>query len=162
MQRVIFTNRMKFSAWVVGFLVFGLVMLVLSQVTGEIGPMFLAFGVLWIGVAVFVAIVIALAGGAQIASVTLDGEHSLIVESNGLFGRGRERHLPLGEIRNWQWLSQASNSKGIGPKLYMLAFEHDGRVYRLPLTTAQMVDMAAFRTLAPAVVDDLSTRMPSG
>lgn len=159
MQGVIYRNRVNFSRWLIIGGVAALAVFLLGFVTGEIGPMFFGIGGLWLAVIAFIAIIIQVAGGQQVAQLSLEPP-TLVVEANGLFGQGRRQIMPLNEIGNWRWLTQSSNSRQIGPKLGMLAFEHGSKTYRLPLTTAHAADIEALRQLAPDAMEALLAKFP--
>lgn len=160
MDRVIFRKRQNFSRWIVIGLVLAVAVFSIGFVSGEVGPLFFGIGGLWIAVLIFVAVVVQSAGRYQVAQLSLAGARGLIVESNGLFGRGIPRLLPPNSTDNWRALTQASNSRGIGPSLGMLAFDVGKKTYRLPLTTADAADVAALSELAPAAMMILSAKYP--
>jgi len=161
MAKILFRNRMNYSRWLVIGTIIALGVLSLSLFTGEVGPLFAVMGGGWLVVLALVAIVIQLAGGRQVSQLSQDGPQTLVMESNGLTGFGLPRVLPIAEISNWRWLSQGSNSQQRGPKLGMMAFDHDKKTYRLPMTTAKAIDIEGLRALAPEAVDGLIAHFPA-
>ena len=67
--------------------------------------------------------------------------------------------MPVAAATNWQWLTQGAD-RHVGPRLLMLAFDFKGKTYRLPISTAEVVDLEALRSLAPEVVDDMIAHNP--
>ena len=50
---------------------------------------------------------------------------------------------------------------GMGPRLLMLAFDFKDKTYRLPISTAEVVDLDALRLVAPEqVIDDMIAQNP--
>ena len=159
MDRVIFRKRQNFSRWIVIGLVLAIAVFSIGFVSGEVGPLFFGIGGLWIAVLLLVGLIVQGAGRYQVAQLALR-EKELVIESNGLFGRGVPKAVPVREIDNWQMLTQASNSRGIGPSLGMLAFSVGKATFRVPLTTAEAADIAALSELAPAAMTMLTARYP--
>ena len=69
MAKILFRNRMNYSRWLVIGTIIALGVLSLSLFTGEVGPLFAVMGGGWLVVLAFIAIVIQLAGGRQVAAV---------------------------------------------------------------------------------------------
>lgn len=159
MDRVIFRKRQNFSRWIVIGLVLAIAVFSIGFVSGEVGPLFFGIGGLWIVVLILVGLIVQSAGRFQVAQLALR-DKDLVIESNGLFGRGVPKTVPVRDIDNWQMLTQASNSRGIGPSLGMLAFSVGKQVYRVPLTTAEAADVEALSELAPAAMTLLTARYP--
>lgn len=159
MDRVVFRKRQNFSRWIVIGLVLAIGVFSIGFFSGEVGPLFFGMGGLWIVVLIFVGLIVQGAGRFQVAQLSLR-DKDLVIESNGLFGRGVPKAVSMRDIDNWQMLTQASNSRGVGPSLGMLAFTVGKRVYRVPLTTAEAADVAALSDLAPAAMTMLLARYP--
>jgi hypothetical protein len=159
MARVVFRNRMNYSRWIVIGTVIAVAFTALGLFTGEIAPMFYVMGGGWLVVLAFVALIIQGAGSGQVAQLSIE-EPTVVIESNGLTGHGLPRAIPRSEIGNWRVLTQGAGSQKVGPKLGMLAFNHGRKTYRLPMTTAQAVDVAGLRELAPEAVDALVEQFP--
>lgn len=159
MARVIFRNRINYSRWIVIGAAIAAAVTALGLFTGEVGPLFYVMGGGWLVVLAFIALVIQGAGSGQVAQLSIE-EPTLVIESNGLTGHGLPRAIPRSETGEWRWVTQASNSQQIGPKLGMLAFNHGRKTYRMPVTTAQALDIAALRELAPEAVDALVVKFP--
>jgi hypothetical protein len=160
MSRTIFRKPTAFSKWVLVFAGLGLVLLVPGLFGGkEFMAFFGCLGGVWIMVAILVAIIVALAGKGQVAELSMDGE-TLTVRTVGLFGPGRSFVMPPSETTNWRWLTQGGD-RYVGPRLLMLAFDFRGKTYRLPISTAEVVDLDALRELAPThVIDDMIAQNP--
>ena len=93
------------------------------------------------------------------AELKTEGE-TLTVRTVGLFGPGRSFVMPPAAATNWRWLTQGGD-RYVGPRLLMLAFDFKGKTYRLPISTAEVVDLDALRSLAPAeVIDDMIAHNP--
>ena len=159
MARVVFRNRSNYSRWLVIGALIAPAFSALGLVTGEIAPMFYVMGGGWLVVLAFVALVIQLAGSGQVAQLSIE-EPTVVIESNGLTGRGLPKAIPRSEIGNWRVLTQGAGSQKVGPKPGMLAFDHGRKTYRLPVTTAHAVDIAGLRELAPEAVDALVAQFP--
>lgn len=160
MAQLIFVKRVNYSRWLVIGGVIALAVFALGFITGEVGPLFYGIGGLWLVVIAFVAIVIHLAGSGQVAALSADST-SLTLESNGLVGHGLPRQVLRSDVSNWRWLTQASNSRQVGPVLGMLGFDIGRKTYRMPLTTAQGADIEALRQLAPEAMDALLAKFPA-
>lgn len=160
MSRIIFRKPTAFSKWVLIFAGLGLALLVPGFLGGkEFMAFFGCLGGVWIMVAILVAVVVALAGKGQVAELSMDGE-TLTVRTVGLFGPGRSFVMPPSEATNWRWLTQGGD-RYVGPRLLMLAFDLRGRTYRLPISTAEVVDLEALRAFAPEqVIDDMIAQNP--
>ena len=116
-------------------------------------------GGMWIMVALLVAVVVALAGRDRSRSYAMEGE-TLTVRTVGLFGPGRSFVMPAAAATNWRWLTQGAD-RHVGPRLLMLAFDFKGRTYRLPISTAEVVDLEALRMVAPEqVINDMIAQNP--
>jgi hypothetical protein len=160
MSRTIFRKPTAFSKWVLIFASLGLALLVPGFIGGE---GFMAFfgclGGMWILVAILVAVVVASAGKGQVAELSMEGE-TLTVRTVGLFGPGGRFVMPPSEATNWRWLTQGGD-RYVGPRLLMLAFDFKGKTYRLPISTAEIVDLDALRTFVPRhVIDDMVAQNP--
>ena len=160
MSRLIFRKTTGFSKWVFVFAGLGLALFVPGLVLGrEFTAFFGCLGGVWIMVALLVAVVVALAGKGQVTELSVEGE-TVTVRTVGLFGPGRSFVMPLAAATNWRWLTQGAD-RHVGPRLLMLAFDFKGRTYRLPISTAEVVDLEALRSLAPEqVIDDMIARNP--
>jgi hypothetical protein len=160
MSRIIFRKPTAFSKWVLIFAGLGLALLMPGFLAGrEFLAFFGCLGGVWIMVAIFVAVVVALAGKGQVTELSLEGE-ILTVRTVGLFGPGRSFVMPASEATNWRWLTQGGD-RHVGPRLLMLAFDFKGKTHRLPISTAEVVDLEALRTLAPVqVIDDMIEKNP--
>jgi hypothetical protein len=160
MSRTIFRKPTAFSKWVFVFAGMGLALLLPDLVFGrEFMVFFGCLGGVWIMVALLVAVVVALAGKGQVVELRMEGE-TLTVRTVGLFGPGGSFVMPAGAATNWRWLTQGAD-RHVGPRLLMLAFDFKGRTCRLPISTAEVVDLEALRTLAPEqVVDDMIAQNP--
>jgi hypothetical protein len=160
MSRTIFRKPTAFSKWVFVFAGLGLVLLAPGLVLGrEFMVFFGCLGGVWIMVALLVAVVVALAGKGQVAELRSEGE-TLTVRTVGLFGPGVSFVMPVAAATNWRWLTQGADRR-VGPRLLMLAFDFKGRTYRLPISTAEVVDLEALRALAPEqVIDDMVAQNP--
>jgi hypothetical protein len=160
MSRTIFRKPTAFSKWVFVFAGLGLALLLPGLVFGrEFMVFFGCLGGVWIMVALLVAVVVALAGKGQVAELRMEGE-TLTVRTVGLFGPGGSFVMPAAEATNWRWLTQGAD-RHVGPRLLMLAFDFKGRTYRLPISTAEVVDLEALRALAPEqVIDDMIAQNP--
>jgi len=160
MSRTIFRKPTAFSKWVFGFAGLGLALLVPGLVLGrELMAFFGCLGGVWIMLALFVAVVVALAGKGQVTEVSVEGE-TLTIRTVGLFGPGRSFVMPAAAATNWRWLTQGAD-RHVGPRLLMLAFDFKGKTYRLPISTAEVVDLVALRSLAPEeVIDDMIAQNP--
>ena len=159
MARVVFRNRTNYSRWIVIGAIIAAAFTALGLVTGEIAPMFYVMGGGWLVVLAFIALIIQGAGPGQVAQLSIE-EPTVVIESNGLTGHGLLQAIPRSEIGNWRVLTQGAGSQKVGPKLGMLAFDHGRKTYRLPVTTAQAVDVAGLRELAPEAVDALVQQLP--
>lgn len=160
MSRTIFRKPTAFSKWVFIFAGLGVALMVPGFFGGE---GFMAFfgclGGMWIMVAVLVAVVVALAGKAQIAELRMEGE-TLTVRTVGLFGPGRSFVMLPSEATNWRWSTQGAD-RHVGPRLLLLAFDYRGKTYRLPISTAEVVDLDGLRAVVPTqVIDDMIERNP--
>lgn len=160
MAQLIYVNRVNYSRWLVIGGVIALAVFALGFITGEVGPLFFGIGGLWLVVIAFIAIVIHFAGSGQVAALSADST-SVTIESNGLVGRGLPKVLLRSDLSNWRWLTQAGNSRQIGPVLGMLGFNVGRKTYRMPLTTAQGADIEALRQLAPDAMDALLAKFPN-
>lgn len=160
MSRTIFRQPTAFSKWVFVFAGLGLTLLLPGLVLGrEFLVFFGCLGGVWIMVALLVAVVVALAGKGQVAELSVDGE-TMTVRTVGLFGPGGSFVMPSAAATNWQWLTQGAD-RHVGPRLLMLAFDFKGKTYRLPISTAEVVDLEALRVLAPKeVIDDMVAQNP--
>jgi hypothetical protein len=160
MSRTIFRKRTAFSRWVLGFAGLGLVLFLPGLVFGkEFLVFFGCLGGVWIMVALLVAVVVALAGKGQVTEASVDGD-TLKVRTVGLFGAGGSFDLPAAAATNWRWLTQGAD-RHVGPRLLMLAFDFKSKTYRLPISTAEIVDLDALRLVAPAeVIDDMVAKNP--
>lgn len=116
-------------------------------------------GGVWIMVALLVAVVVALAGKGQVVELRMEGE-TLTVRTVGLFGPGGSFVMPAAAATNWRWLTQGGD-RHVGPRLLMLAFDFKGKTYRLPISTAEVVDLEALRAVAPEqIIDDMIAKNP--
>lgn len=160
MSRTIFRKPTAFSKWVFVFAGLGLALFLPGLVAGkEFIVFFGCLGGMWIMVALLVAVVVALAGKGQVAELGLEGE-TLTVRTVGLFGPGGRFVMPSAAATNWRWLTQGAD-RHVGPRLLMLAFDFKGKTYRLPISTAEVVDLDALRALAPEqVIDDMIAQNP--
>ncbi len=160
MNRIIFRKPTAFSKWVFVFAGLGLVLLVPGLVIGrEFMAFFGCLGGVWIMVALLVAVVVAMAGKGQVTELSVEGE-TVTVRTVGLFGPGRSFVMPSAAATNWQWLTQGAD-RHVGPRLLMLAFDFKGKTYRLPISTAEVVDLEALRSLVPEhVIDDMIEKNP--
>lgn len=160
MSRTIFRKPTAFSKWVLAFAGLGLALLLPGLVLGkEFMVFFGCLGGMWIMVALLVAVVVALAGKGQVAELNIEGE-TLTVRTVGLFGPGGSFTLPAVEATNWRWLTQGAD-RHVGPRLLMLAFDYKGKTHRLPISTAEVVDLDGLRTVAPEqVIDDMIVHNP--
>jgi hypothetical protein len=160
MSRTIFRKPTAFSKWVFVFAGLGLALLLPGLVFGrEFMVFFGCLGGVWIMVALLVTVVVALAGKGQVAELRMEGE-TLTVRTVGLFGPGGSFVMPAAAATNWRWLTQGAD-RHVGPRLLMLAFDFKGRTYRLPISTAEVVDLEALRALAPEqVIDDMIAQNP--
>lgn len=159
MARVVFRNRTNYSRWIVIGAIIAAAFTALGLVTGEIAPMFYVMGGGWLVVLAFIALIIQGAGSGQVAQLSIE-EPTVVIESNGLTGHGLPKAIPRSEINNWRVLTQGAGNRQVGPRLGMLAFDQGRKTYRLPVTTAQAVDVAGLRELAPEVVDALVQQFP--
>ena len=160
MSRTIFRKPTAFSKWVFIFAGLGLALMVPGFFGGE---GFMAFfgclGGMWIMVAVLVAVVVALAGKGQVAELRMEGE-TLTVRTVGLFGPGRSFVMLPSEATNWRWSTQGAH-RHVGPRLLLLGFDYRGKTYRLPISTAEVVDLDGLRAVVPTqVIDDMIERNP--
>ena len=160
MSRTIFRKPTAFSKWVFVFAGLGVALLLPGFLGGrEFKFFFGCLGGVWIMVAILVAVVVALAGKGQVAELSMEGE-TLTVRTVGLFGPGRSFVMPPSEATNWRWLTQGGD-RYVGPRLLMLAFDFRGRTYRLPISTAEVVDLDALRAFVPEqVIDDMIAQNP--
>lgn len=160
MSRTIFRKPTGFSKWVFVCAGLGLVLLVPGLVLGrEFLAFFGCLGGVWILVALLIAVVVALAGKGQVTELTVEGE-TLKVRTVGLFGPGGSFVMPSAAATNWRWLTQGAD-RHVGPRLLMLAFDFKGKTYRLPISTAEVVDLDALRSVAPGqVIDDMIAHNP--
>jgi hypothetical protein len=160
MSRTIFRKPTAFSKWVLAFAGLGLALLLPGLVLGkEFMVFFGCLGGVWIMVALLVAVVVALAGKGQVVELRMDGE-TLTVRTVGLFGPGGSFVMPAAAATNWRWLTQGAD-RHVGPRLLMLAFDFKGKTYRLPISTAEIVDLDGLRTVAPEqVIDDMIVHNP--
>jgi hypothetical protein len=160
MGRTIFRKPTAFSKWVFVFAGLGLALLAPGLVLGrEFMVFFGCLGGVWIMVALLVAVVVALAGKGQVAELRVEGE-TLTVRTVGLFRPGRSFVMPAAAATNWRWLTQGAD-RHVGPRLLMLAFDFKGGTYRLPISTAEVVDLEALRALVPEqVIDDMIAQNP--
>lgn len=160
MSRTIFRKPTAFSKWVFIFAGLGLALFLPGLVKGkEFMVFFGCLGGMWIMVALLVAVVVALAGKGQVTEVSVEGE-TLTVRTVGLFGAGGSFVMPAAAATNWRWLTQGAD-RHVGPRLLMLAFDFKGRTYRLPISTAEVVDLDALRLVAPGqVIDDMIAQNP--
>jgi hypothetical protein len=160
MGRTIFRKPTAFSKWVFVFAGLGLALLVPGLVLGrEFMAFFGCLGGVWIMVALLVAVVVASAGKGQITELSAEDE-TLSVRTVGLFGPGGSFVMPSVAATNWRWLTQGAD-RHVGPRLLMLAFDFKGRTYRLPISTAEVVDLEALRAVAPEqVIDDMIAQNP--
>lgn len=160
MSRTIFRKRTAFSKWVFVCAGLGLVLLLPGLIKGkEFLIFFGCMGGMWIMVALLIAVVVALAGKGQVTELSVEGE-TMEIRTVGLFGPGARLVIPLAAATNWQWLTQGAD-RHVGPRLLMLAFDFKGRTYRLPISTAEVVDLEALRSLAPEhVIDDMIAQNP--
>jgi hypothetical protein len=160
MSRTIFRKPTAFSKWVFVFAGLGLALFLPGVVLGkEFMIFFGCLGGVWIMVALLVAVVVALAGKGQVTEVNVEGE-TLAVRTVGLFGPGGSFVMPSAAATNWRWLTQGAD-RHVGPRLLMLAFDFKGKTYRLPISTAEVVDLDALRALAPEqVIDDMIAQNP--
>lgn len=160
MSRTIFRKPTAFSKWVFVFAGLGMALLLPGFLGGrEFKFFFGCLGGVWIMVAILVAVVVALAGKGQVAELKMEGE-TLTVRTVGLFGPGRSFFMPSAAATNWRWLTQGAD-RHVGPRLLMLAFDFKGRTYRLPISTAEVVDLEALRVVAPEqVIDDMIAQNP--
>jgi hypothetical protein len=160
MSRTIFRKPTAFSKWVLVFAGLGVVLLLPGLVFGkEFMVFFGCLGGVWFMVALLVAVVVALAGKGQVVELSDEGE-TLTVRTVGLFGPGRSFTMRSAEATNWRWLTQGAD-RHVGPRLLMLAFDFQGKTYRLPISTAEVVDLEALRAVAPGqVIDDMIAKNP--
>jgi hypothetical protein len=160
MSRTIFRKPTAFSKWVLAFAGLGLALFLPGLLLGkEFMVFFGCLGGVWIMVALLVAVVVALAGKGQVAELSIEGE-TLTVRTVGLFGPGRSFVMPSAAATNWRWLTQGAD-RHVGPRLLMLAFDFKGKTYRLPISTAEVVDLEALRVVAPEqVIDDMIVKNP--
>jgi hypothetical protein len=160
MSRTIFRKPTAFSKWVLAFAGLGLALLAPGLVLGkEFMVFFGCLGGVWIMVALLVAVVVALAGKGQVAELSVEGE-TLTIRTVGLFGPGRSFTMPSAAATNWRWLTQGAD-RHVAPRLLMLAFDFKGKTYRLPISTAEVVDLEALRALASEqVIDDMIAQNP--
>lgn len=160
MRRIIFRKPTAFSKWVLVFAGLGMALLLPGLVLGkEFMVFFGCLGGVWIMVALLVAVVVALAGKGQVVELRMEGE-TLTVRTVGLFGPGGSFVMPAAAATNWRWLTQGGD-RHVGPRLLMLAFDFKGKTYRLPISTAEVVDLEALRAVAPEqIIDDMIAKNP--
>jgi hypothetical protein len=125
----------------------------------ELGWFFGIIGIVWLIVGSFVYLVIQLSGRGMVTEMRRIAE-TLRIRTAATFGQSAEEIVPLAATSKWRWQSQGvgGSARPIRYRQVMLVFDQGRHTYRVPLTGASVVDLAALRDLAPEIVDDMIAR----
>ena len=96
---------------------------------------------------------IVLAGRNLVAELILRDD-GMQVEMVHFLGKGRKINLPIPPATDWGWYAQKPdprNTRRVG----VITFRSGGKIYKMSLHQAKIVDEVEFRKLAPTVVEEM-------